>query len=48
VAAATARLKDSNHAPFDDYLRKYVFEPTTHAEYLTLIGFERILSLYEV
>src|SRR3974390_1435878 len=39
-AAAIARLKDSNLAPFDDYLRKYVCEPTTHAEYLTLIGFE--------
>ena len=30
------------------YLQKYVFEPATHAEYLTRIGFERILSLYEV
>jgi len=48
VAAATARLKDGNRALLDEYLRKYVFEPATHAEYLTRIGFERILSLYEV
>jgi glutaconate CoA-transferase subunit A len=48
VAAATARLKDDNRAPFDDYLRTYVLEPATHAQYLSRIGFERILSLYEV
>jgi glutaconate CoA-transferase subunit A len=48
VAAATARLKDGNRGPLDEYLRKYVMEPATHAEYLTRIGFERILSLYEI
>ena len=48
VAAATAMLKDGNRGPFDDYLRKYVLEPATHADYLTRIGFERILSLYEI
>jgi glutaconate CoA-transferase subunit A len=48
VGAATARLKDGNRGPLDDYLRKYVLEPATHADYLTRIGFERILSLYEV
>jgi glutaconate CoA-transferase subunit A len=47
VVAATARLKDGNRTLFDEYLQKYVFEPATHAEYLTQIGFERILSLYE-
>ena len=31
VGAATARLKDGNRAPLDDYLRKYVLEPATHA-----------------
>jgi glutaconate CoA-transferase subunit A len=48
VAAASARLKSGDSGPFDDYLRKYVIEPRTHPEYLTRIGFERILSLYEV
>jgi glutaconate CoA-transferase subunit A len=48
VAAATARLKDGNRALLDAYLQKYVFEPATHVKYLTRIGFERILSLYEV
>lgn len=48
VAAATARLKDGSSAPLDDYLRKYVLEPKNHAAYLKRIGFERILSLYEV
>jgi glutaconate CoA-transferase, subunit A len=48
VAAATAMLKDGSRSQLDDYLRKYVIEPKTHAEYLTRIGFERILSLYEV
>lgn len=48
VTAATARLKDGNRTLLDAYLQKYVFEPATHAEYLARIGFERILSLYEV
>jgi len=48
VAAATAMLKDGGRSQLDDYLRKYVIEPKTHPEYLTRIGFERILSLYEV
>ena len=47
VAAATAMLKDRSRGPLDDYLRKYVLEPKTHADYLTRIGFERILSLHE-
>lgn len=48
VAAATARLKSGDSGPFDEYLRKYVIEPKSHADYLTRIGFDRILSLYEV
>ena len=48
VAAATVLLKDGTRGPLDDYLRKYVLEPASHADYLTRIGFERILSLYEI
>jgi len=47
VSAATAVLKENDRAPFDDYLRKYVLEPESHADYLERIGFKRILSLYE-
>jgi hypothetical protein len=41
-------LKDGTRGPLDDYLGKYVLEPASHADYLTRIGFERILSLYEI
>ena len=47
VAAATPLIKDGKRDAFDAYLAKYVLEPKSHAEYLTRIGFERILSLYE-
>jgi glutaconate CoA-transferase subunit A len=47
VAAATPMIRDGKRDALDAYLAKYVFEPKTHAEYLTRIGFERILSLYE-
>lgn len=48
VKAATAVLKEGNRGSFEEYLRKYVLEPATHADYLDRIGFKRILSLYEV
>lgn len=48
VAAANARLKSGDNGPFDEYLQKYIVEPKNHAAYLTRIGFERILSLYEL
>jgi glutaconate CoA-transferase subunit A len=47
VAAATPMIKDNNRAAFDAYLDTYIREPKSHAEYLTRIGFERVLSLYE-
>jgi glutaconate CoA-transferase subunit A len=47
VAAATPLIKDGKRDAFDAYLAKHVLEPRSHAEYLTRIGFERILSLYE-
>jgi glutaconate CoA-transferase subunit A len=48
VTAATARLKNGSGGAFEDYLERYVRGPKDHAAYLTAIGFERILSLYEV
>jgi glutaconate CoA-transferase, subunit A len=47
VAAATPMIKDNNRVAFEAYLDKYIREPKSHAEYLTRVGFERILSLYE-
>ena len=47
VAAATVFLKEGDLRPFESYLKKYVYEPETHADYLEMIGFKRILSLYE-
>jgi glutaconate CoA-transferase subunit A len=47
VAAATPLIKDGSRAALDGYLDTYVREPKSHAEYLTRIGFERILSLHE-
>ena len=47
VAAATPLIKDGSRAALDAYLDRYVREPKSHAEYLTRIGFERILSLHE-
>jgi hypothetical protein len=41
-------LKDGTRGALDDYLRRYVLEPASHADYLTRIGFDRILSLYEI
>ncbi len=47
TTAATAYLKKGNRGPFEAYLQKYVYGPETHADYLELIGFKRLLSLYE-
>ena len=47
VTAATAFLKENNRGPFESYLKKYIYEPETHADYLEVIGFKRLLSLYE-
>lgn len=47
LQAANAFTKDGESRPFDDFLKKYVYEPETHADYLQRIGFRRILSLSE-
>lgn len=46
LAAARAAVK-GDRAPFEAYLERYIFGPTSHAEYLQTVGFPRILSLYE-
>jgi len=47
VTAATAVLKANDHSLMEAYLKKYVYEPETHADYLEIIGFKRLLSLRE-
>lgn len=45
--AAASELKKGSRDRLDDYLGTYVVEPANHAEYLTKIGWERILGLTE-
>jgi len=47
VTAATAFLKENDRRPFEAYLKKYIFEPETNADYLETIGFKSLLSLHE-
>ncbi len=47
VAAATAYAKHGDRGPFEAYLRQYVLEPETHADYLEVIGIRRLISLHE-
>jgi glutaconate CoA-transferase subunit A len=44
--AARECVKNGNRGPFDDYLKKYVYEPETHLNYLDRIGTKRLFSLY--
>lgn len=47
VNAANAYLKTGDKGPFKAYLKKYVFGPETHADYLEVIGIRRLISLHE-
>lgn len=47
LAAAEAYVKGGDFSKYDDYLRKYVYEPETHVDYLDRIGLRRLLSLHE-
>ncbi len=47
VAAATAYAKHGDRRPFEAYLRRYVLEPETHADYLEVVGIRRLISLHE-
>lgn len=46
VAAAKASIK-GNPELFEQYLKKYVFDPESHEDYLEIIGIKRLLSLYQ-
>jgi glutaconate CoA-transferase subunit A len=47
VRAASDWLKSGSRTALDDYLGRYVLTPKDHAEYLDVVGFRRILGLYE-
>lgn len=42
---ATAALRKGDHAPLEDYLRKYVYAPADHYDYLQTIGLRKLLDL---
>ena len=44
--AALAAVKEGKIAPFDEYLKKYIYEPETHLDYLEKIGAKRLFLLY--
>jgi len=44
--AAYECVKNGNSKPFDDYLKKYVYEPESHLDYLDRIGAKRLFGLY--
>jgi glutaconate CoA-transferase subunit A len=46
VEAAKACVK-GNAEPFNQYLKKYVFDPESHEDYLEIIGVKRLHSLYK-
>jgi glutaconate CoA-transferase, subunit A len=44
--AAHECVRQGSRAPFEDYLKRYVYEPETHLDYLEEIGAKRLFSLY--
>lgn len=47
VKAATAVTRDGDQEAWNEYLRKYIFEPENHLDYLEKVGAKRLFSLYE-
>jgi len=47
VRAAIAFTKDEDRKLFDTYMKKYIYDPATHLDYLEMIGAKRLFSLYE-
>ncbi|MEG2000926.1 MAG: CoA-transferase [Evtepia sp.] len=47
VKAGVSYLKTSDRTLIDAFLKKYVYEPETHLDYLELIGVKRLCSLGE-
>ena len=47
VKAAGLSAKENNAEHLETYLKKYIYEPATHLDYLDQIGVKRLLSLNE-
>ena len=47
LAAAEPYAKGGDRTKYDAYLKKYVYDPDTHIDYLKAIGIERLFSLHE-
>jgi glutaconate CoA-transferase subunit A len=47
LAAAEAYAKGGDRTKYDAYLKKYVYEPETQADYLERIGIKRLISLHD-
>lgn len=47
LAAAEAYVKEGSRSKYDAYLKKFVYEPENHLDYLERIGLKRLLSLHE-
>lgn len=47
LAAAESFAKEGDRTKYNEYLKKYVYEPDTHVDYLERIGIRRLLSLHE-
>jgi glutaconate CoA-transferase subunit A len=47
LKSANAFVKHGDNKPFDEYLKKYVFEPANHQEYLERIGIGQLYPLFE-
>lgn len=47
VAAGNAFAKAGDRKPFEQYLKKYIFDPATHEDYLEVVGIKRLLKLHE-
>lgn len=47
LAAAEPYARAGDRTKYDAYLKKYVYEPETHLDYLELIGIRHLVSLHE-
>jgi glutaconate CoA-transferase subunit A len=46
LAAAEDYLRGGDRTKYDKYLKRYVYEPETHEDYLERIGIRRLISLH--
>lgn len=47
LAAAQDYAKRGDRSAYDAYLKKYIFDPKTHLDYLDVVGLKRLMSIHE-